>query len=40
MEQNIDFNKEVESGRAGKNKYDSEVEQGDNEGVVHPLTKK
>lgn len=27
MEQNLDLNKELESGRAGKNQYDSEVEQ-------------
>jgi|EndMetStandDraft_5_1072996.scaffolds.fasta_scaffold01755_4 hypothetical protein len=27
MEQDLDFNKEFESGRAGKNQCDSEVEQ-------------
>jgi hypothetical protein len=27
MEQDLDLNKELESGRAGKNQYDSEVEQ-------------
>jgi len=26
MEQDLDLNKELESGRAGKNQYDSEVE--------------